>query len=63
MDAINLLAATGLGDHVGYGYESQHAVFYSIVNSTRLENIWLIMGDHEVVYPITWAYRRQYMGP
>jgi hypothetical protein len=51
MDAANLLATIGLGDHVGYGYESQYAVFYRIMNSTRLENIWLIMGNHEVVYP------------
>jgi len=63
MDAANLLATIGLGDHVGYGYESQYAVFYSIMNSTRLENIWLIMGNHEVVYPNGWAYWRQYIGP
>jgi hypothetical protein len=63
MDASSLLATIGSGDHVGYGYESQHAVFYGIMNSTRLENIWLIMGNHEVVYPNGWAYRRQYGGP
>jgi hypothetical protein len=27
MDAANLLATIGLGEHVGYGYESQYAVF------------------------------------
>ncbi|QOR93978.1 metallophosphoesterase [Thermosphaera chiliense] len=63
MDAANLIATIGLGDHVGYGYESQYAVFYDIMNSTRLENIWLLMGNHEVVYPQGWTYWRQYIGP
>ncbi|MEM4433642.1 MAG: metallophosphoesterase [Thermosphaera sp.] len=65
MDALNLLATIGLGDHVGYGYESQYAVFYEIMNSTRLENLWFLLGNHELVYNPTLCrnYWRQYIGP
>jgi len=63
MDATNLLATIGLGDHEEYGYESRYAVFYIIMNSTRLENIWLIMGNREVASLNGWAYYREYIGP
>ncbi|MGB9785879.1 MAG: hypothetical protein ACPLRJ_01225 [Infirmifilum uzonense] len=63
INAIYPIAVIGLGDHVGYGYESQYRVFYEIINSTRLENTWFIMGNHEVVYPDGWKYWSQYIGP
>ncbi|MEZ0346127.1 MAG: metallophosphoesterase family protein, partial [Infirmifilum sp.] len=63
INMIYPIAAIGLGDHVGYGYESQYKAFYDIMLSTRLENLWFIMGNHEVVHPDGWKYWPQYIGP
>lgn len=63
IDSIYPVATIGLGDHVGYGYESQYKTFYQIMASTRLENLWFAMGNHEVVYPKGWGYWSKYIGP
>lgn len=63
INSIYPIATIGLGDHVGYGYESQYKTFYQIMSSTRLENLWFAMGNHEVVYPNGWSYWSKYIGP
>lgn len=61
------LAVIGLGDHVGLGTPEQYDRLYGILNKTRLENIWMIPGNHDVTYSglngtgiDLW---RQYIGP
>ncbi|MGC8954142.1 MAG: metallophosphoesterase family protein [Desulfurococcus sp.] len=44
------LAVIGLGDNVGLGTPEQYDRLYGILNKTRLENIWMIPGNHDVTY-------------
>lgn len=61
------LAFIGLGDHVGFGTPEQYAKLYELLNKTRLENIWMVPGNHDVAYSGTAGkgidFWRQYVGP
>jgi len=61
LENIYPLAVIGLGDHVGYGTPQQYEKLYSILNKTRLENLWLAPGNHDVQYAGL-TYWRQYVG-
>ncbi|ADV64814.1 metallophosphoesterase family protein [Desulfurococcus mucosus] len=61
------LAFIGLGDHVGLGTLDQYVKLYEILNKTRLENIWMTPGNHDVAYSgvngTGFDFWRQFIGP
>ena len=62
-DTILPIAVIGTGDYVGLGYEYQYLEFYRVLNSTRLENLWLAVGNHDVEVSEGWDNWAKYIGP
>ncbi|MET1160272.1 MAG: metallophosphoesterase family protein [Thermoprotei archaeon] len=62
-DEIYPIAVIGSGDHVGIGYEYQYVELYKVFNETRLENIWLAIGNHDVDVSEGWDNWAKYIGP
>lgn len=63
LDMIQPLAIIGTGDHVGKGYEKQYIELYRVFNETRLENIWLAIGNHDVEVYEGWSNWEKYISP
>lgn len=67
INKANPLMTIGLGDHVGVGTPEQYEVFYRAMASTRLRNVILVVGNHDVAYIGLKGNSREhwlkYMGP